>query len=152
MIIGITGQSLYRSSQQVALEQGESVTVGPYTLQYKESGTEDTEANRRFYALLQVYQNDQPVFTLQPEKNFHWNVEQWVTEIALHTSLAEDLYVTLSSLEDDGLATFEILINPLMSWLWIGGIVLVVGTLIAIWPTRRRQVAAPSGPIRGRTA
>ena len=152
MVIGITGQSLYQSSQQVALERGESVTVGPYTLQYKESGTEDTEANRRFYALVQVFQNDRPVFTLQPEKNFHWNVEQWVTEIALHTSPAEDLYVTLAGLEDDGLATFEVLINPLMIWLWIGGIVLVLGTLVAVWPTRRDRSPLPAAPLRKGTA
>ena len=144
MLVGITGQALYQSTEQVALAKGESVSVGPYTLQYETSGTEDTTGSRRFYTLLQVYQNDRPVFTLQPEKNFYWNVEQWVTEIALHTTLTEDLYVILSGLEDNGLATIEVLINPLMIWLWIGGIVLVIGTLIAVWPVRRKTPSVPA--------
>ena len=147
MVIGITGQSLYQSGQRVALQQGEAVTVGPYTLEYTGAGTEDTEASRRFYTDLQVYRSDRPVFTLQPEKNFHWNVEQWVTEVAIHANLAEDLYVILSSLEDDGLATFEILINPLMSWLWIGGIVLIIGTLVALWPSRLATVSPGAQPV-----
>ncbi len=136
MVVGITGQALYHSSQQVALDQGESVTVGPYTLQYVDSGTEESVAKRRFHASLQVYKNGQPVFVLQPERNFHWNVQQWVSEVALHATPAEDLYVILYTIEDNGLATFEVLINPLMSWLWIGGIVLVVGTLLAVWPAQ----------------
>ncbi len=141
MVIGVTGQSLYQSSRLVALQQGESVTVGPYRLEYIGSGTEDTEASRRFYADLQVYRSGRPVFTLQPEKNFHWNVQQWVTEVAIHANLAEDLYVILSGLEDDGLATFEVLINPLMSWLWIGGAALIVGALAALWPKRLAAVS-----------
>ena len=141
MVIGVTGQALYQSSRLVALQQGESVAVGPYQLEYVGSGTEDTDASRRFYADLQVYRSGRPVFTLQPEKNFHWNVQQWVTEVAIHSNLAEDLYVILSALEDDGLATFEVLINPLMSWLWIGGVALIVGALAVLWPKRLAAVS-----------
>ncbi len=67
-----------------------------------------------------------------------------MSEVALHATPAEDLYVILYTIEDNGLATFEVLINPLMSWLWIGGIVLVVGTLLAVWPA---QLERPS--VRG---
>jgi len=141
MVIGITGQSLYQTSQQVALNRGESVTVGSYKLQYVDSGTEDSAAKRRFHASLQVYRNGQPQFSLEPERNYHYNVEQWVTEIALRSNLAEDLYVMLLGLEDNGLATFEILINPLISWLWLGGVVVLLGTVLAVLPLGRRSAS-----------
>jgi len=144
MVVGITGQALYHSSQQIALQQGESVAVGPYTLQYVDSTMEELEAKQRFQARLEVFENGQPAFVLEPERNFHWNVQQWVTEVALHSTLFEDLYVILYTIEDDGLATFEILINPLMSWLWIGCIVLVAGTLLAVWPAQSKRAPLPA--------
>ncbi len=61
-----------------------------------------------------------------------------MTEVALRSNLQEDLYVVLASLEADGLAAFQVLINPLVIWLWIGGVVLILGTLIAGWPTRKQ--------------
>ena len=73
-----------------------------------------------------------------PEKNYHYALENpWVTEVAIRTNLKEDLYVVLASLEEDGLAAFEIVINPLVSWIWIGGGVLLAGTVIAAWPKGR---------------
>ena len=62
-------------------------------------------------------------------------------------SLLEDVYVVLNGWEAGGAtATFTIYINPLTVWMWIGGIVLVIGTLIAAWPhpSRRRSEAASS--------
>jgi cytochrome c-type biogenesis protein CcmF len=74
-----------------------------------------------------------------PEKNFHWNVEQWVTEVAIRTTLKEDLYVILAGFAEDGSATFQILINPLVVWLWIGGGLLLLGTAVAIWPQEKES-------------
>jgi cytochrome c-type biogenesis protein CcmF len=47
--------------------------------------------------------------------------------------------VVLAGLDADGLAAFQVLINPLVIWLWIGGVVLLAGTLIAAWPARKRR-------------
>jgi len=87
---------------------------------------------------LGVYRDNKRIATLVPEKNFHWNVEQWVTEVAIRTSLKEDLYVILAGFDaEDGSATFQILINPLVVWLWIGGGLLLLGTAVAIWPQEK---------------
>ena len=89
--------------------------------------------------------------TLQPERNFHFNVQQWVTETALRPTLTEDLYVLLLGLETDGLGTFDIVINPLVNWLWIGGIVATLGALAAVWPSRRGAATVPALSVeRGR--
>jgi cytochrome c-type biogenesis protein CcmF len=63
------------------------------------------------------------------------------SEVGLHMSPIEDIYVVLNGWDNGGAsATFTIYINPLTAWMWVGGIVLVIGTLIAAWPhaTRRR--------------
>jgi cytochrome c-type biogenesis protein CcmF len=56
--------------------------------------------------------------------------------------------VVLSSLEPDGLAAFQVLITPLVVWLWIGGVVLLAGTLITAWPNPSSRPAKRSGRQR----
>jgi cytochrome c-type biogenesis protein CcmF len=51
---------------------------------------------------------------------------------------SEDLYVILSSFERDGSsATIKVIINPMISWIWIGGVVILLGVLVAVLPERR---------------
>jgi len=132
--MGVVGSSVYQTEYQVTLAQGESVTVQDYTLEYEKFEAQVTPAKHRFATLLGVYRGGKRIATLFPEKNFHWSVEQWVTEVAIRTTLKEDLYVILTGFAEDGSATFQILINPLVVWLWIGGGILLLGTTVAMWP------------------
>ncbi len=148
MAIGVTGSMAYKSEELVVLSPGESATIGGYTLHYEDYSVEELNPNPvtyqsriRLSTTLGVYRGDSKVSSLEPEKNYHWAMDRpWVTEVAIRSNLMEDLYVILASLEEDGLASFEIVINPLVIWIWIGGGVLFVGTLIAAWPQRRATV------------
>ena len=117
----------------MALTEGERVAVEDYVLEHEGFWVESNPGKHRFAIPLGVYRGARRIATLVPEKNFHWN-EQWVTEVAIRTSLKEDLYVILSSFAEDGSATFQILINPLVVWLWIGGGLLLLGATVGIWP------------------
>ena len=142
IVIGITGSQAYQTEVQVALATGESVEVNGYTLAYQDYVYRQVEegGNKiRNQAVVEVYRGGRMLATVRPERNLHSNVEGAVTEVALRPNLKEDLYVVLASLEPDGLAAFQVLINPMVVWLWIGGAVLIVGTLIAAWPTRKRR-------------
>jgi cytochrome c-type biogenesis protein CcmF len=139
IVMGITGSQAYQAEVQVALAAGESVEVEGYTLTYMSYDYRqmEEEGNKiRNQAVLDVYRNGRKVATVQPERNLHSNVSGAVTEVALRSNLKEDLYVVLASLEADGLAAFQVLVNRMVVWLWIGGAVLIVGTLIAAWPSR----------------
>jgi cytochrome c-type biogenesis protein CcmF len=76
----------------------------------------------------------------------------------LRTSLWEDLYVILAGFESSRIATFKVFVNPLVAWLWMGGLVMVIGTIIAIWPERRaprvvrRRAAAVQAAAQGDSA
>ena len=140
IVIGITGSQAYQDDVTVALAKGESVEVQGYTLTYRDYTYRQIEEGGNKIlneAVVDVYRGDRRVATVRPKRNLHSNVESPVTEVALRMSLVEDLYVVLASLEPDGLAAFQVIINPMVVWLWIGGLVIVVGTLIAIWPARR---------------
>ena len=97
----------------------------------------------QFAATLGVYRAGRKIATLVAEKNNHWLLENpWVTEVAIRSSLKEDLYVILGGLEQDGLASFQLVVNPLVNWLWIGGGLLFVGAVVAVWPLGRKVVYA----------
>jgi cytochrome c-type biogenesis protein CcmF len=132
--MGVVGSSLYQTEYQVVLAEGERATVEDYVLEHEGFWVESSPAKHRFATPLGVYRDGRRIATLVPEKNFHWNVEQWVTEVAIRTSFKEDFYVILAGFAEDGSATFQILINPLVVWLWIGGGLLLLGTAVALWP------------------
>jgi hypothetical protein len=67
--------------------------------------------------------------------------DQPVTEVAIHSTPVEDLYVILAAW-NDGTATFKVLVNPMVMWLWIGGGIFLLGGLVAFWPAGRRLSAA----------
>jgi cytochrome c-type biogenesis protein CcmF len=143
--IGVTGSTAYKSEKLIALNPGESTTIHDYRLRYEDYSIEllnpdpvTYQSRIRYSTTLGIYKGNSKVSTLVAEKNFHWALDTpWVTEVAIRSNLKEDLYVILASLEEDGLAGFQIVINPLVAWIWIGGGALLVGTLIAAWPQRR---------------
>jgi cytochrome c-type biogenesis protein CcmF len=142
IVMGIIGSQAYQTEVQVALATGESVEVGGYTLAYRDftyRQVQDDGNKVLNQAVLDISRNGRQVATVRPERNLHSNVQGAVSEVALRPNLKEDLYVVLASLEPDGLAAFQVLITPLVIWLWIGGAVLIVGTLIATWPPRRKR-------------
>jgi cytochrome c-type biogenesis protein CcmF len=141
--VGIVGSSFYKVEQQVVLEQGEAVTVKGYELVYEGPDLEVTQEKQRNAATVAVYRQGRLLNRLTPESNFHWNIQQRVSEVDIHYSLTEDLYVVLAGLEEEGkLAVFQVFVNPLVNWIWLGGVLMIVGTVVAVWPSAAERRAA----------
>ena len=61
------------------------------------------------------------------------------TRAAIRSTPVEDIYVLFSEVQPDGQsAAFRLLVNPLVWWMWVAGPVMILGTVIALWPARRR--------------
>ncbi len=142
--VAVIGNEFYQQSLSVTLAKGERATIGRYELVFQ-----GMESNRQanlieFAGVVDVYSLDsgKQVETLYPKRNIYDKTPDMPTsEVGLHMSPIEDIYVVLNGWDNGGAsATFTIYINPLTAWMWVGGIVLVIGTLIAAWPhaTRRR--------------
>ena len=93
-------------------------------------------------ASLTILQDATQVGILQPQKQFHHRTQQLVSEVAIRSTLREDLYVVLADWEESTQTiSLRVMLSPLIAWVWIGGAVLFAGTIIAIWPTRSQGVA-----------
>jgi cytochrome c-type biogenesis protein CcmF len=97
-------------------------------------------------AVLSVTYNGRPAGSLIPTREYFVVQQQPMTIPDKRSTLADDLYVILAGWEGTGeTATFKAYINPLVNWLWIGGFVFILGTIVAAWPTpkeRREEVTA----------
>ncbi len=138
--IGVGG-SFYDVEKEVTLRLGDSMTIKNYTLTYENIDYYETESKTVVITTLSVYNQGKFIGKLIPEKYFHRTYEQPVTEVAIRSTLREDLYIILIGWDEDGTTAFKVLVNPLVMWMWIGGGVLVLGGVIAFWPDRRRLPA-----------
>ncbi len=136
MTIGIVGSSVYASEKEAILNPGESMTINQYTLNYDKMTISDTENKMIVSVSISVYNNEKLVTRLTPEKYVHRNYNQPVTEVAVHSTPIEDLYVILADWDRNQTAAFTVLVNPLIMWIWIGGGVMLLGGLVCFWPQR----------------
>ncbi|MEE9400013.1 MAG: heme lyase CcmF/NrfE family subunit [Dehalococcoidales bacterium] len=141
MTIGIIGSSFYEVEKEAVIKPGESITIKNYTLTYESLDRYETQSKLTVTATLSVYNQGKLIGKLLPEKYFHRSYEQPVTEVAIRTTLREDLYVILLDWGEDKTTAFKVLVNPLVTWIWIGGGVLFLGGLIAFWPESRKLPA-----------
>ena len=135
IFIAITGTSLFRQEKQVTLNPGESFDVGGYTLRYNGLEQRDTPHVASLLANVSVLAKGRVVDTLRPEKRFYKKPEQPTTEVAIRSTLGSDLYLVLGSYDEDTkMATILAYLNPLIGFLYWGGAVLALGTVVVIWP------------------
>ena len=147
--VAIIGNEFFQQTTNVTLAPGTKVALGGYELTYVGMETHE-EANRtESGARLIIHNSDgRMVGSLLPKRNFYPKTPDMPTsEVGLRMTLLEDVYVVLNGWESGGsTATFSVFINPLTIWMWIGGLVLVLGTLIASWPHPvRRTTNVPAG-------
>lgn len=153
MVVGIIGSSFYKLEQESTLAPGQTMSIGNYTLRFEGISEQPAPSREVVTASLSAYSGTQYLGQLNTEKQFHRSFQQPVTEVGIYTTLLEDLYVVLGSWSEDGKATFKVFVNPLVVWIWIGGIFLLIGTAVAFWPDKAKEVAplaVPEAPVARR--
>jgi cytochrome c-type biogenesis protein CcmF len=156
MTIGIVGSNFFQVQTQGQLRPGEQLTLGRYVVTYDgldEFFTEDGRQVAR--ATVSVYRDGRFITQLHPRRDFYVESGQPMTIPGVRSTLEDDVYVLLVTWEAVAAngATFRIYVNPLVNWVWAGGVVFILGTLVAAWPDPsdvRRRVAtmAAAAPAR----
>jgi len=151
VFVGVAASSAFRVEVQQTLAAGQEVAAGKFTLRYERITKQDDPHMSRLAAVVSVWRDGRQIATLTPEKRFYKKPQQPTTEVAMRPTLTEDLYLVLGSYdEESGLVTLLAYVNPLVSWIWIGGVIMALGTTVAMWPTlaERRAPAYALGAAR----
>ena len=148
MFIGIAGGAFNQSREQ-EMGFGDTLQLAQYRL-VCQSFTQDSNPNYDTeYALLDVYKGDRKITQLAPERRFYIASQTTSTMVALHSTLARDLYVIYEGKNPDtGKPIIKVFLNPLINWIWIGVLIVVAGTFLALVPAlapgaARVRAAAP---------
>jgi cytochrome c-type biogenesis protein CcmF len=138
IFVGITGSSAFQKEKVAVLDRGESLKIGDYTLSYQRLVDQSTEHAQIIAAELKVNKAGKMISTMFPSKQIYKNQDP-VSEVDIRQTPIEDLYIILSGWDEQQRITIKVLVIPLVWWIWTGGMVMIVGTLIAIGPDRVKR-------------
>ena len=138
---GLVGSHAWQQTRQVTLQPGQSVTVGSHTLTYEGIGTRSESDHTALIA--RVRMGDE---TLEPGRLTYPSLGgQAVTTAAIRSTPLDDVYVVLAGADGAG-AAFTVYVNPLVTWIWVGGALLVAGVLLGnLVRPQSQEERAPAG-------
>jgi cytochrome c-type biogenesis protein CcmF len=156
MFMGFAGAA-YNVEKQVALRPGETMDVASpfghtYRLTYQAMSAYPATNMTKIIASVAVAKDGTPAGVLTAEKRSYKQREEVASEVGIRRAWNEDLYLILAGIDDANgvirgtnpspVATFRVLVQPLVPWIWIGGLIMAIGTLVALWPG-----AEPARPV-----
>ena len=144
VVIGLAASHFWQQEKDVTLQPGQQVSIAGYMLTY--AGVQDRELADHSELVASMKFGDQ---TLEPARATYAGLGgQSLTHVAITTTPVADVYVILAGTNPDGSASFRILVNPLVSWIWAGGIVIILGVILGNAGSPRRApvpVLVPAG-------
>ncbi len=150
MAVSIGVSSSYQVSTEGVLKSGEALAVGDYQVRYVESRSFQEPHRSVVEVQFDVIRAGKTLSSLRPSLNRYSGQMSPIGTPAVLSFPHEDLYLSLMSVDPGGrFAGLRAYVNPLVVWIWVATGVMLFGTLIAAWPSRRPMALEESGPLRG---
>ena len=136
--VGIITSSFFNVEKLVTVKKGEHFELRHYSVTFLELVQRSDPEKDVVFARLQVSNDGADAGKLFPQKHFHHKGEQPMSEVAIRSTLRDDLYVVLSSFDETlTQATFHVFINPLVQVIWIGIGIMAFGGIFLFFPDKR---------------
>ncbi len=153
IFVGFAGAAFNQVHQQ-DMAVGDSIEVGNYAFKLQNVSEADNPNYFRAVAAIDVSKNGEFLETMMPERRFYHASNQPTSRVDVRSRLQEDVYVVYAGQSSVGQAgnesipVIQVYINPLVNWIWLGTLLLVTGTLVALVPSKwNRQL--PGKPVQG---
>jgi cytochrome c-type biogenesis protein CcmF len=150
VIIGFAG-SAFNLDAEKEMTFGDKLQIGPYTLVNRSYTQEENPNFSSEKAILEVFRGGNLIQTLYPDSRFFTSTQQQQHVPAVRSTVQEDLYVVYEGQNPDtGRPIIKAHLNFLVSWIWIGWLVMVFGTVAALVPNAppvRATVPARFQPV-----
>jgi len=148
LAIGIAASHFWQQESDVTLQPGQSASLAGYTLTYTGADERQLADHSELVAVMTFGDT-----TLTPARATYAGLGgQSLTHVAISTTPWADVYVILTGSNPDGSASFRILVNPLVSWIWAGAGLLLLGVALGNLGERRREPVAALSPARAPVA
>jgi cytochrome c-type biogenesis protein CcmF len=142
LAIGITGSSLGSRRQEVEMAEGEAIRWENRAIRYLRLEQRQFSDKLVAEAVLEVARDGAAPVELRPARHLHVLQNQWTTEVAIESTWSGDFYTALDAGLGDGRIVLTLIDNPMIRWIWTGGIVVTCGAVASLWPLRLSPGAA----------
>jgi cytochrome c-type biogenesis protein CcmF len=152
LAVGVAASGTYATQRDVRLEEGQSAAVAGHTVRYLGATSEELDEKSVVGARVEidggrVYEPRLNIFNASAETSSG----QPIQTPSVRTGPIDDVYLVLLSAPSGDSVSLRVIVQPLVAWLWAGGVLMAAGTVLAAWPGRgrRRPTDPVSAPIAG---
>ena len=139
IIMGIAGSMGYSVEREATLRTGESLSLGRYHILFEGLRGSQQPTHFRVEGAFRVFNKGEDLGILSPALKFFPAQQSPVGRAVYRSNISDDLYLILSGFSElkENQATLKILVRPMVMWMWVGGLVILLGTIVAVWPFRK---------------
>jgi cytochrome c-type biogenesis protein CcmF len=137
--VGVTGSQTWSVHTETTLKRGEQAELAGYQIRF-DGLRESQESNHgKVTGTFTVVNGKAAGTVLEPAKKFYPQEQSPIAYVDYRLGLIDDIYLVLGDFARDGTSvTVKIQVNRMVSWIWLGGVVLTLGTLLSVLPERRK--------------
>jgi cytochrome c-type biogenesis protein CcmF len=130
--LGIAFSGAYKQTTEAILDKGQSLKVAEYEVTYKQFKERITKGMAAYQAVLEIKKEGRLVGKLQPERRLYRKFDQPFAEASVLPGLGDELYATLLGFSEQEVISLQVSVNPLVNWIWIGGVIICVLAWLAL--------------------
>ena len=143
--LGVGASSTFRTEREATLRKGETMAIGKFTIRLDEVYSRREPQREVLAAGVTILRNGREVGRMEPRMNFYPTSDQPVPTPAVRSRPAGDLYLNLQAFAQDGSnATLRAIQEPLVPWIWTGGMIVVLGALVSLGGGKRELATVPA--------
>ena len=149
LAVGIAASSTFRTEREVTLRPGETMTLEGFTVRFDEIWAREEPHRWVVGADVSAFSGSRLLGELNPSLNFYGGRPEPITTPAVRSRMDRDLYINLLAFDQNGEhITLSVIIEPLVFWIWVGGLIVAMGAAVAAFPLRKapRPLRRPAVP------
>mgnify|MGYP006118399961 FL=1 len=141
LAFGVVGTKFYDERLDVNISVSEEIEFKGYSILFKETTQEFIGENSITKAHFEISKVSNPnkINNITAMHSYYPNYNQISVRSGISSTPVEDLYIIPKDFIDENNMTIRVAINPLAWWIWLSGPILILGTLITLWPNKMKR-------------
>ena len=143
-VVGVVLVSIYSEQRDLRMQPGDTLTFKDYTFVFEGSKHVEGPNFTSDQGQIRVLYKGEPYSHMKPEKRLYTARGNMMTEAAIDPGFTRDLYVALGEPLENGAWAVRMQYKPYVRWLWLGGLLMTAGGLLAATDPRYRKRVRPA--------
>jgi cytochrome c-type biogenesis protein CcmF len=139
LVIGIIASTIYQTEKVVSMKVGDEMAIGDYRMKLTEIHDVEGGNWKAEEGVFQVFEDDTLLTELRPQKRIYNATQTPTTESAIYSINMGHIFLTMPEVSPEGVAVARGVLNPLILWVWGGGIIMGLGVILNILRPRKRE-------------